>query len=82
MFEMFGSKRSSLSELLRSIPEAPMYTSYPVVREQCSCGGYSEIVAKDDALTESHFVKWRRDHKCTSSTKKDSASPSKGAPAS
>lgn len=78
MFDMFGNGRSNLKDMLRNIPETPMYTSYPVVREQCSCGGYTEIVAKDDAKTEAHFVAWRRDHKCKASTSKTASSNGSG----
>lgn len=41
-----------------------MYTSIPVLREQCGCGGFTEIVAHHESRTEAHFAKWRKEHQC------------------
>lgn len=71
MFDLFP-RRTNLKDLLSALPEPPMYTSYPVLKETCSCGASSEIVAYDKDQTETHFVRWRRDHKCKTAAKPQS----------
>lgn len=67
MFDFSGrSRRSSLTEMMRSIPEPAMFTSVPVLREQCGCGGFTEAVAYDESRTEAYFAKWRKEHQCKS----------------
>jgi hypothetical protein len=43
--------------------------SYPVLRECCSCGAYTEAVAVDTTETIAAFAAWRKDHRCKSQTK-------------
>lgn len=65
MFDWSGSRRTAnLRELMKNIPQPAMYTSIPVLREQCGCGGFTEIVAHHESRTEAHFAKWRKEHQC------------------
>ena len=69
MFDLFGgsaSLRRTREQLEASLSEAPspMWT-YPVVREKCGCGAYTETVLFDDKSAADYFAEWRATHGCT-----------------
>jgi hypothetical protein len=67
MFDIFGSSSLRRSRQLLdgfTMPEQSMWT-YPVVREKCGCGAYTETVVFDSETASQYFIEWRKTHGCS-----------------
>ncbi len=62
MFSPFATQRVHLPDF----PKPPVLYTYPVLRERCACGAFTETVAADTDTTNAFFAAWRADHYCPS----------------